>query len=266
MVCKLCNNKIGKEKYRIGKGCICGHCYELQPSVIKKSIRHMKANNIEKLSEIITSAKSKPWGGFLNFMLCKDSIRINDWEIKLSDISAVKFGFKPLCEVGKDNQVYGDIFVQIGVGRVACIIEDVIGREELIYSISGKNIYYKRPKNLNILETLINQTIQKGICDTDYIKERMCAKNKAGAQDKTKKSQEEEARKNSRNRKKSDEKTFSLDSAKEMYGVVTPFTEAQLKKKYRELVKKHHPDQGGTALMFSKVQSAYEILLKSVAA
>ncbi len=34
----------------------------------------------------------------------------------------------------------------------------------------------------------------------------------------------------------------------------------QVKKAYRKMVMKHHPDKGGDAAMFRKVQGAYEIL------
>ena len=37
-------------------------------------------------------------------------------------------------------------------------------------------------------------------------------------------------------------------------------TEEEVKKKYKELVLKHHPDKGGEAEMFNRIKEAYDIL------
>ena len=46
----------------------------------------------------------------------------------------------------------------------------------------------------------------------------------------------------------------------EVLGVQRNVTEADLKKAYRRLAMKHHPDKGGNEEIFKKYQKAYEIL------
>lgn len=46
----------------------------------------------------------------------------------------------------------------------------------------------------------------------------------------------------------------------ELLGVNKNASQEEIKKKYRELVKKHHPDVGGDTELFKKINEAYEIL------
>lgn len=46
----------------------------------------------------------------------------------------------------------------------------------------------------------------------------------------------------------------------DILGVNEKATWEQIKKAYRKMAMKHHPDKGGDAAMFRKVQGAYEIL------
>lgn len=48
--------------------------------------------------------------------------------------------------------------------------------------------------------------------------------------------------------------------AYKVLGVGVLVTSKELKKEYRKLVKKHHPDKGGEGELFIKIQKAYEIL------
>lgn len=43
-------------------------------------------------------------------------------------------------------------------------------------------------------------------------------------------------------------------------GLSYPFSQEELKTTYRQLVKQHHPDQGGDAERFMEIQAAYELL------
>ena len=52
--------------------------------------------------------------------------------------------------------------------------------------------------------------------------------------------------------------------ARKIFGLVRLTNSAELKTKHRELVLKHHPDKGGDASYFSKIQEAYELLSKEI--
>lgn len=62
---------------------------------------------------------------------------------------------------------------------------------------------------------------------------------------------------------------MGIDEAKKTLGDTDPLTILELtgkpswdeiKKQYRKLALKHHPDRGGDAVMFKKIQAAYELL------
>lgn len=48
--------------------------------------------------------------------------------------------------------------------------------------------------------------------------------------------------------------------ALETFGLKEPFTNDELKSRYRELARRTHPDNGGSALLFRSVQESYQIL------
>jgi DnaJ-class molecular chaperone len=74
---------------------------------------------------------------------------------------------------------------------------------------------------------------------------------------------------NARQWKSAFNKRMGLDAAKEAVGSGSPYdilgvsakaTWDEIKKVYRKLVMKHHPDKGGQPATFRKIQGAYEIL------
>lgn len=55
----------------------------------------------------------------------------------------------------------------------------------------------------------------------------------------------------------------AIDSRKlalELFALTEPFSEDELKSRYRELARRTHPDQGGSALLFRSVQDSYQLL------
>lgn len=60
-------------------------------------------------------------------------------------------------------------------------------------------------------------------------------------------------------------RTFS-DSKEDYYnllGVSKSSSDKDIKKAYKKLVVKHHPDKGGDADEFKKIQEAYEVTFKN---
>ena len=51
-----------------------------------------------------------------------------------------------------------------------------------------------------------------------------------------------------------------MTDAYKTLGVARDATEDQIKKAYRSMASKHHPDKGGDTAKFQEVQSAYETL------
>ena len=53
-----------------------------------------------------------------------------------------------------------------------------------------------------------------------------------------------------------------LDNAKDLFHVEMPFTKEQIKTIRNELLKKHHPDAGGSLEKCQEINTAYDLLLK----
>lgn len=63
---------------------------------------------------------------------------------------------------------------------------------------------------------------------------------------------------------KSSEKTLSVKEAQEMLGLADHYTQAQVKEAYHRLMKKIHPDQGGSKYMAAQLNQAKELLMKEL--
>ena len=57
-----------------------------------------------------------------------------------------------------------------------------------------------------------------------------------------------------------EEKDVDTDKLYETLGVEKSATQAQIKKAFRKLAVKHHPDRGGDAEKFKEINAAYEVL------
>jgi DnaJ-domain-containing protein 1 len=57
---------------------------------------------------------------------------------------------------------------------------------------------------------------------------------------------------------------MSIEEAYDVLGLSPGATAGQIKMAHRNLMKRSHPDQGGTAYLASKVNEAKEVLLKNV--
>ena len=53
---------------------------------------------------------------------------------------------------------------------------------------------------------------------------------------------------------------FQITNDWKILGLIPPKTKQELKKKYRELVLKHHPDKGGDSEQFVKITDSYNTL------
>jgi len=65
-------------------------------------------------------------------------------------------------------------------------------------------------------------------------------------------------------RAKNSSPTMTLKSAQDLFEIEPPYTAAELKKRRMDLLKKVHPDTGGSNMMAKMVNEAYELLKKSL--
>lgn len=53
-----------------------------------------------------------------------------------------------------------------------------------------------------------------------------------------------------------------LERAEELFGVTAPYTRGQLRDARNKLLKRHHPDLGGSEELAKRINAAYELLVK----
>lgn len=58
--------------------------------------------------------------------------------------------------------------------------------------------------------------------------------------------------------------TMTLKSAQDLFDIKPPYTAAELKKRRMDLLKKVHPDTGGSNMVAKMVNEAYDLLIKSL--
>ncbi len=296
MKCKCCYDKIIYDKYKIKGGYICRSCFQFQSGCVRKNINNLTARQINELDKIIDPKQASPWIGYKPLQVSDYCVQMDDWEINLSDITNIYLSFHPKHQGSKSNLVMGDMTVVIEL-ESGFVIEEVLRTLELVFCISGKKIYYKYPEEIEELIYQLKSNINKGIYNTDNIRDYYHKKDQEKEKEeqrrreqaeKTRKAQEDRRRReqerkeqerrqqssyskqNSYNKQKAkgDNGCFDdeLDKAKRLYKVGTSFTIKEIKKIRNELVKKYHPDQGGSAEKCKEVNKAFDILMKYAAA
>jgi len=58
-------------------------------------------------------------------------------------------------------------------------------------------------------------------------------------------------------------KTLSIREARKILDLDTSASASEIKIRFRELAKKHHPDRGGDAHEFNRIREAYDVLVNT---
>lgn len=259
MKCKVCDNRLRKKSVkniRFKSGCMCVSCYNTLPNVIKNNIDRISVDEVVKIKKILTEHKTPTFAKCGSFYMCENAVQVNEWEIKLKDIRKIYLSFHPKTAGHRKNMAYGKMGIVIETVKPHIIMEDILWDEELEYKISGEFIDYVFPKNIL---NMINR-IQKAIDDKTYslkaYKEEM------------RREKEERERKERRNKdtKENVSKAFiDLKVAERLYGVEIPYTLDTIKAIKTNLIKKMHPDQGGSTELCALINSSFDILKKYAA-
>lgn len=276
--CKLCYEKLDYKSYKIKKGHICKRCYDMQPSCIRNSIRTITNKQIFHINKVVHTATPKNWFKYGEFRLSEKSVRVNDWEIEIKDIESIKLDCQPLYpSMLAANLVHGNIILVIETKVPHIIIRETIITKDIMYSISGKNIYYNYGKDLQMVISQLQRNINNQIYnakkvfeyfqqhDEEEKKERERREKQREYEERAKNSRQSDDRDNT-NKNHSSKSKGDLDAAMKIFGMTVPFTIEELKKKRKQLAIKYHPDQGGSVEMCAKINAAFDILKDHVAA
>lgn len=261
MKCKMCkydlSNAKKSEKIHIKNGCLCDLCFSDLPSCVKNMSEELTAKQIGEICKIVKKKYSSSWISCKNISICDYSIIVNDWEIDLKNLKKISLNFHPE-EQGeeKPQSAFGLITIVLETRRPHLIIEEPFTYSELDYRILGKEISYVYPSHITQMLDGVQLLLDRGRYNTIELKERYNEGNTSSQKNDSNKS----SNTNDSSKKNSNKSPF--DEAKIMFGVEIPYTEAELKKIRNELIKKHHPDVGGSTETCIEINKAFDLLLR----
>ncbi len=268
-------------------GVICKSCYDALPVSIQSSIKNFTVKQIQQFKQIATPFRNPElvWRYCEKFQICVDSIVLNKTEYKLRDLRSVKLNFHPTAIGTESSTAIGIVTLVIETKSPHFLIEEAFAptSSRIRYSISGMRIYYHYN---TVVEQWIRE-IQEAIRSKSYSlraikneedrkyrekKEREARARTEQAQKKTHSHTHSEQTQQKKTRqeqhqtpppKQAPPKT-ELQKALEVFDLKIPFTDNELKKRRKKMIMEQrlHPDQGGDAETFKRVQAAYELLLK----
>lgn len=284
------------------RGRICKQCFRELPKPIRDHIDEYTAGQVKYLKKTITKVDPmNTWcrTNSLIMGLGDDYIYLKGYKIPISEVKAFRFVFHPVAEGKKPNVSIGRITAEITLKKrgvlLSCEFSDKM--VEAVYRITKNNIIYFLPVDAEFLEKTITEALRNG---QDFVEAKKAAlkskekwdqkkaqaekakreeaeaaarraKEKAERDRKAQQSREEKARREEEQRRRERQQQEQrrrqsskspLDNAKDLFHVEMPFTKEQIKTIRNELLKKHHPDAGGSLEKCQEINTAYDLLLK----
>lgn len=268
MACKSCGNElIGSVKVRGGH--ICRHCYDSLPESVKVNIRHFTADQVKQIRGLVREPEGEEiLARCGEFKVSRSGIQLNGKVFPLEHLSGVRLNFHPAAPGLSSNTVSGTATVVIDTKAPRCMFEEpfISGDVSVGYHIIGRNITYEFPRRVELLFHYIEKCLRDGSRDlTSYIEAYVRA---AGDGEKNSTTGSGEASGggtgDGQTRRPGPEERprTELEMAEELFGMTPPYTKDEARDIRNKLLKKHHPDVGGSEEMTKKINAAYELLVE----
>lgn len=236
------------------------------------------------------------------FGLGTDYVCLKGYAFPLSEIESFRLVFCPLAEGKSANTAIGTVTIELTLKKyktqLRCLWFE--HRVTVPYSITKDDILYHFPKNIAYWVNVVTEAVKKGE-DFSKIKVEFEHKKKA-REEATRRAKEEADRKRQEQRRRQEQAyreqqrrqeqayrenqkrrqeyredqnreeqyhqrrtstNITLKEAEALFQMSTPFTKEQIRKKRNILLKKNHPDEGGSPEMCKKINLSYEVLLKA---
>ena len=285
MKCSVCGKDIPLT-YRIkNKKNICCFCYKPLPKIVKDKLKKYNKQQIGKILENIDQSPKGCWINYESFGLCMETYNVilNGTAYISKNLTSIKYHFHPEKQVNAE-MVIGYIIVELDFKNGMKVQESIsslpIGlpftiknkkveflHSEFFVSLINKMNDFIKSDSYDEMDLFYWEYLRGQARDADEERERKVEEEKerkAKEEAEYKRQQEEQRRReqqkrNSQQSSKSSGK-MSYEEAKTLFGISGSCSSAELKKRRNQLLKKHHPDQGGSLEMCAKVNEAYRIL------
>ena len=285
MICKNCRNEI-INPVRVKNGSICQHCYDSLPESVKVNADHFTLKQIKQIQGLVNEPEEQALASCGTFKVCRTAIQINGKEFKIKNLSGVRLNFHPNGLGMSLGTAVGTLTVVIDTKVPHYMFEEPFYPKEVTasYRINGKNVTYGYSYAIEKLFVCIQKCLSEQSEDlSKYIEEYQEAVKRNNQEKKEKK--DAQNRGFSSNQKRQSESTSTkqehtssqsntsnngdtqkpktpFDEAKALFSVELPYTTTEIKRKRNALIKKYHPDLGGSEEMCKKINEAYTLLLK----
>ena len=282
--CDICNKSVTYFN-RLKNGYICNDCVNSLPKSILQHIKEIKSSNIRKVKKIIfTLGRDFYWFQYDNFKIYdKNYIGLNKWGIYIKDIRNISYNVYPIYKQGKRVLAYVTLVIETRKPHIK--IEEPISEHyySIDYFIKNKKIVYSLPKQLESVVRQLNKCVINNISadtvrdmfpnSTFYYDREKVFREEAARERKRQESEyydwkrktfeREKQRKKTQNKQNERTKTNNnseLEKALNCYKISQPFTMKELKKQRNLLLKKYHPDSGGTEEQCRIIYQMFDIL------
>lgn len=263
MKCSICGKEMNKRYLqKIKHDYICSNCYYKLPLFANISLKKYSAKQIKKLIEIKNNVESKVIYEYYDLKIGLNNIKLKEANFKVKDIKKIELCFYPE-KILSDSRIGGMIGAKLFFKNGVCFEQYVSDNHFSIgysYSFPKKFIYYY-PKWLKAALQEINNQLNvncENLQRIETILEEYDAKQyyeRTGKEKETKnKTYEKASTQNNIN------SVLTLENAKKVFGYNSDMTLDDIKKRRNMLLKKYHPDQGGTQAQCTIVNEAYKIL------
>lgn len=250
MKCERCGRDSRLKKTK--DAYICKSCIKKMqiPACIKENISQFRTSDLIKLDDY-----RQHYGGDavfkINENICfkNSGITITPYTIPYKNIKSISFGKHPFKDMG-NGSAKCIVTLVVELKAPAVVIEYEIDYHSLQYNIYKDSIYFsetiyeERMNQLSIHEFLISGFNSYGDYAADKAKRKKSYK-----------------RQSNNNRKNDNE---ALRDARLIFRLGEKYTKEDVKKARNELIKKYHPDMGGSEEFAQKINDAYDLLIKEV--
>lgn len=235
MKCKLCGCK-SKQYHKIKSGNICSDCYNSLPLILKKDVDKIPYCDLKKLITIFRDKNflyellrngERAWLVYQNIAFFNEYVKLADVYVHVKDIKMVDMTFIPRYNYG--SSCYGDVCFTIGLHYKQYRFRIPIANCKLEAKISKGKLYVKYIEEIEKIKLYL----KKGILDGTFIDVKKIHLRNL----KEKQNKEQQSRREKRS------EPDVLKDALLLFQLSFPYSVTVLKKRYKELIIKCHPDQ-----------------------
>lgn len=262
MVCKSCGGVL-LDPVKVKRGRICRYCYDGLPESAKANVRRFTADQVRQIRGLAGEPEGeKILASCGAFKVTRSGVQLNGKAFKLKDLSGVGLNFHPSAPGLVPGTVSGTPTVVIHTKAPHYMFEEPFCPTEVIvhYQITGKNIEYGFPLKIERLFFYIGKCLDKGSQDlTSYIDAYFRATRGKNSPPHGEPPPNDAPPPNDGPRRKP---RTELEMAEELFGITPPYTAEKIRHTRNILLKKYHPDLGGSEELTKKINAAYRLLMK----